>query len=94
MAVNDRCFICGIRFEEGEKAILVADVSLTYTNYGTPDSYTRKIVEKGECRVRFSGSKKTKRVCHDTCFKSYREFPRKPRPLAARMNWKNKFKIT
>jgi hypothetical protein len=24
----------------------------------------------------------------------YREFPRKPRPLAARMNWKNKFKIT
>lgn len=27
-------------------------------------------------------------------FNGYREFPRKPRPLAARMNWKNKFKIT
>lgn len=26
--------------------------------------------------------------------RGYREFPRKPRPLAARMNWKNKFKIT
>ena len=29
-----------------------------------------------------------------TVYIGYREFPRKPRPLAARMNWKNKFKIT
>jgi hypothetical protein len=27
-------------------------------------------------------------------FNRYREFPRKPRPLAPRMNWQNNLKIT